>query len=267
MKKTHFLTGILFVATLAVFSIPSSPALASSDTGLGADKEWSVTVDLTYSSKYIWRGLNFNDDGVVWPSVAYSWNGFSASLWASIETSDYNVYPDNATPSGDITEVDYTFSYTFPVDKFSFTVGLALYEYPTTGLDNTMELFAVASYDTYLSPTISVYQDVDEAEGTWISLSASHSFDLWTLEGGQTLSLTISGGIGFGTSQHNEYYFGLAESSLTDLTLHATLPFQISETWCVTLSFNYATLLDSDNRQIMAKDDNFWTTLSITATF
>lgn len=259
MRNPLFVSAFLFALVLLSFI---APRVAAAD-----DKEWSVTVDLTYSSKYIWRGLNFNDDPVIWPSVTGSWKGLSLIVWASIETSDYNSYPDNDKPSGDITEIDYTLDYSFAIEKFSFSVGLALYEYPTTGLNNTIELYAVAGYDTLLSPKILVYQDLDEAKGTWISLAASHSFDLYTFDNGMNVSLGLSASIGYGTAKDNEYYFGLKESALTDFTLHATLPFQISDNWALTVAFHYSTLLDSDHRKIMEKDDNFWTTISLTATF
>jgi len=53
-------------------------------------KEWSVALDSTFNSAYVWRGLRLNDEAVWQPSVSASWKGFTATLWGNVDLTDRN---------------------------------------------------------------------------------------------------------------------------------------------------------------------------------
>ena len=62
----------------------------------------------------------------------------------------------------------------FDVDKLSFDVGYIFYTFPDSNAD-TQEVYVSASYDTVLSPSLTLYYDFDEGEGTFIEASVGHS--------------------------------------------------------------------------------------------
>jgi hypothetical protein len=74
-------------------------------------QEVGVTVDLTFTSKYIWRGFDVLDDVAAWqPSIDFDLgNGFSANVWASYAGSGGMAY--GTTSRVDLTEYDYTLAY------------------------------------------------------------------------------------------------------------------------------------------------------------
>lgn len=93
-----------------------------------AGNDITITADVTYVTKYIWRGYNlFGADSALQPSVDVDFgNGFSANVWMSYANGGGNV---NGT------EYDYTLAYAFSVAedsamKTDLSVGYRYYDYP-----------------------------------------------------------------------------------------------------------------------------------------
>jgi len=145
-----------------------------------AEVEKSASADVSFMSNYVWRGLKLSEDWVIQPSVTFSIAGFSANLWANWD-SDYEVGGDR----GELTETDYTLSYGFsPVEKVSLEGGYIYYG--LEGIPDTQELYVSASADVLLSPSVTLYWDIDEGNGGFMVLSVGHSFalpDLGTVKG------------------------------------------------------------------------------------
>lgn len=118
MKKT-----VLIIAALAV------------SLGLRAQEEapqssYSVSVDFTYASKYVFRGVQLAE-GAFQPSVEVSAGDFTIGLWTAQPVTS-NI--DN--------EIDLYAGYSIALnDAWSLDTGLTLYYYPeldtSTGLDRT----------------------------------------------------------------------------------------------------------------------------------
>jgi len=208
----------------------------------------STTVSACFMSKYIWRGQLLNDDYVMQPSIGVSYGGLSASLWGNLDMTDYH---DN---SGEFTEYDWTIGYAgkFPgVDILKYSVGAIYYYFPSLTDDgDTMEIYAGLGLDVPLSPTLTVYRDVDEADSTYAAFSISHSIEkIFELSPDMPVGMTASASAGWGNAAYNKFYWGgLNESSLQDLTVSVGFPIPILG-WTFTPSINYVTLLDSDVRK------------------
>ena len=117
-----------------------------------------------------------------------------------------------------------------------------------------------SSYDTFLSPSITFYHDIDEAEGLYISAGIEHSIDLGE---DAPFGIDLGASIGWGDDNYNEYYWidsitGLPidSSGFNDLLLSASFPFEIGGV-SITPSVNYSVLLDSD-----IKDSDCYSTSS-----
>jgi len=86
--------------------------LVTAGFAVAQDDELGVTLDATYVSKYLWRGIDRMDDKAAFqPSVTFDLygTGFSAQLWAALPGSSGT----NTTSTVNATEFDYSLMYDF----------------------------------------------------------------------------------------------------------------------------------------------------------
>ncbi len=214
------------------------------------EKKIAFGFSADYYGKYIWRGQNLVDDPVFQPGLSATYGGFTASIWGSLETTNYN---DNA---GDFTEVDYTLDYSVDVpgiEGLGFSVGVIYYDFPSTEVKDTTELYWGFSAALPLNPSITIYHDIDEADGgLYGSFALSHSIeDAFEIGSGTPVSIEIGASLGWGNSSYNDYYWGLNSSKTNDLAISVAFPFSMGG-WTVSPSVNYVTLVDGDIREIDA---------------
>lgn len=123
----------------------------------------SAAVDVM--SRYVWRGLTLSKQFVIQPSVGITYEGFGASLWSNYDTK-----------ASESNETDYTLSYSFSIGKFNLGVGYIYYS--LDGIPDTQEIYFSAGYDTFLKPTLTYYQDIEEGKGGFLVASIGHSIEL-----------------------------------------------------------------------------------------
>lgn len=215
-----------------------------------------VGADLLMKSKYVWRGMPFNPDPVLWPDVWVYWNNFTFIYFGSMEMTD--VYEKK----NKFTEVDYYFDYTRAFGGINASIGYAHYTYPNTEAKTTGEIYLKGAKDFPLfSFALTGYLDVMEAEGFYITPSLSKPLNFIPLQPTFTLSA------GYGSEKHNAYYFGLEEGGFTDLTTGLSFAYTPSaEMWnafTFGLDLNYATILDSDLADMWEDESNFFWGLSV----
>lgn len=134
------------------------------------EKTLSWGLDLDFVSKYIWRGINLNNDVSIQPNVWVSAYGFTAGLWFQVATEP--LEDDN------LEEIDLTLSYAHSFGQIGLEGGYLRYTYPGfTDVDSTNELYVIASYDTTLAPSLSVYRDLD-LETWYLELGVGPEFSL-----------------------------------------------------------------------------------------
>jgi len=120
-----------------------------------------------------------------------------------------------------------------------------------------------------LSPSITVYHDVDEAEGIYASFGISHSFEKIGTIGDILVGMELGAAVGWGDSDYNTYYWSIDDDCFNDLSVSVAFPIQIGG-WAFSPSINYVTLLDSDLRKsdvYAKKSDSFFTGLSLSTSF
>jgi len=226
---------------------------------------FEVTAD--YFSKYIWRGQNLSDDPVFQPGVSATYRGLTTMIWGSLETTNINGN------SGDFSELDYCLDYSSEVPGIKgvgYSIGAAYYSFPGTEVKDTTELYWGLNFDLPLSPSVMVYYDVDEAEGTYVSLAVACSVErIAGLGRDMPLGMEISASLGWGSASYNKYYWGTDQSKLNDLTFSVSFPVEIAG-WSVAPSLNYVTLLSDDIRDTDAygtDSDFFFLGVSLTKSF
>jgi hypothetical protein len=235
---------------------------------------FSTTVSACFMSKYVWRGQLLNDDYVFQPSVGLSYGGLSASLWGNLDMTDY--HDDN----GEFTEYDWTIGYAdkLPgVDILKYSVGVIYYHFPSTTVSTT-EVYGGLGLDVPLSPTVTIYRDVDEIKGTYVAFSVSHSVEkIFELSSDMPVGMTASASVGWGNKTYNKGYWSNSDdssksvdsSALNDLTLGLGFPVPVMG-WTFTPSVNYVTLLNSDVRKAdtyATRSDYFFTGLTLSKSF
>jgi len=229
------------------------------------DERWSVTLDSTFNSKYVWRGLNLADDFVWQPSMAITYKGLTFTVWTNMNLTETVPGEGLGDEAGEFTEVDLVVNYDWSYKKLNLGVGILHYMFPNTDFDATTELSVTAGLDVLLSPCVTLYQDVDVHDGTYVSFGASHSFvDVLHFSDTSSLSIDLSAVFGAGSTKHNGYYHGVATGAFSDVGLTAAFPVTLSKAWSITPSFNYASLLDKGLRDATDKKDNVWLGISLT---
>lgn len=237
LAPSCLLAGLLWLG-------PSAPG---GEEAAPVEREWTLTLDSTVASKYIWRGLNVVDDPVWQPSVAFAWKGLTLNVWGNMDLTDANGERRR------FTEVDYTLDYTFQVNPWaSVSVGAIYYHFPHTPFPGTTEVYAGVAFDAPLSPAFKVYRDIDEAKGTYYSLAISHTFeDAVKFAEAVKMSVELAASLGYSSSRHSRFYYGTGAggAGLADLTVSLGFPIAIGERWTVRPALNCSWLLDSDIRR------------------
>jgi hypothetical protein len=168
-----------------VISLLVSFLLAVSVAPLFAEEE-KPTGDATVAvlSKYIWRGYELSRNSiVVQPSMTIGYKGFSANVWGNLDTHPYysGTDPDKSY-SSTLNETDVTLSYSKTLGLFTLGGGYIYYGLGSLNPDaakrlDAQEIFASVGLNTILSPTFTVYREVDHYRNWYFLLGVSHAFE------------------------------------------------------------------------------------------
>lgn len=242
----------LFLTVLATAALLAGGVSSASAQEGGA----TVSADLTYVNRYVWRGLLLTDDPVMQPSLTAGYGGLSVNLWANTDLTGVNGTP------GEMNELDYTVDYSFAVGGIGVSLGAVQYTFPHTGYEPTAEIYAGATLDTFLSPSLTFYQDVDEADGYYVSLGGEYGTDLGAPGRDVSTTLGMSFSVGFASADWNDFYYGVDSSGPVDLLVSVDLTFDFGGVLSVTPSAAISKIIDSDLED--AVEDPDVTTFGIT---
>ncbi len=236
------------------------------------EKKVSYEITTGFFSKYIWRGQNSNDDPVFQPEITTNYENFTLGIWGNLDLTKIN------DKSGDFSEIDYYLDYSSDLPGLKgigYSIGCIYYDFPGatadgTRIQDTFEIYWGLNVDLPLSPSVTVYHDVDEADGSYVSLSFGHSIEkIAELTPEIPVGLDIGSRLGWGSGSYNKYYWGTDQTKLNDLVLSVSFPIQISG-WSLVPSLNYVTLLSDDIRDtdVYGTDsDFFYTGISLSKSF
>ncbi|MBU4268095.1 MAG: hypothetical protein KJ808_04525 [Acidobacteria bacterium] len=208
----------------------------------------SAQVDLV--SRYIWRGFDLLPDNhaAIQPSftVDLGESGFSLNVWSSFALAQRGVYKYSD-------EIDLTLEYTFKMaEGWELSAGFIHYGYWFAAdfkfKDHTSQeaYTTVAKTDLPLSPTLSIYYDLNLGSGLYITLGGSQE---WKVS--EKVNVEVGGLIGFNSRQY------IDKTGFSDIDLYAKLPLTVGRL-TLTPSLNVMIpLLDEVN-----KDTEIWFGLS-----
>jgi hypothetical protein len=197
-----------------------------------------VSADLPVLSGYVWRWQVLNDEPVVQPALNVVNGGFAVNAWGNFNTTD------KVTGDADFSEIDLTVSYGGRIGAVGYGVGLIEYLFPNTTYSGTREAYVSVSLpDLFVVPSLSVYRDLDEADGFYASFGLSK-----TMAVADKTSLCLSASVGAGDEDYNAFYFGVEEAALNDVNVCASVAYAMTDKITVTPCLQYTWLPDSDIR-------------------
>lgn len=233
---------VLTLAVLASGALLPAQAPTPFPAPAPAPPSYSVTTDFTYTTKYVFRGVELAK-GAYQPSAKLTVGDFYASLWASAPVRGYEL------------EIDYAAGYGFKLsDAWNIDTGLTAYTYPNldtrggadkatfepfVGLNGTFGVLTTATY-VYYDFTLKAFT-LQEALGYSTAISDNVSANILATAG------HVSPDVGSGYT-----YYGVS----------VTVPYKLSDRATVTAGIQYA----SHNLSGVA-GDHFWGTLGFTYIF
>ncbi|MBN1471365.1 MAG: hypothetical protein JW925_06270 [Syntrophaceae bacterium] len=173
MKK--IITVILMIAMLTSF-----PIIVRAEEA--AEEKVSGEIAASVLSAYIWRGQELTRHSVVvQPSLTAGYKGFTANVWGNLDTNPYSGGDEEY--SSNFTETDVTLSYSKKFGLVQAGVGYIYYGLAAAApagsdLPDSQEVFFTLVLDTILSPTLTVYKEIDYYKQLYITLGVSHTFAL-----------------------------------------------------------------------------------------
>lgn len=118
-------------------------------------------------------------------------------------------------------------------------MGIIRYTFPNTGADSTTELYASFNSELTGNLSLTVYQDVGEAEGTYISAGTGAG-----IPAGELTTIDISGSLNWGSVKYNNFYFGYDDGGVTDVLIGVSTTFGIGEYIAVTPAVMFSSIVN-----------------------
>ena len=139
-------------------------------------------------------------DPVFQSILSISSNGLIAGIWGSRDSTNIDGN------SGDSSEMDYSSSIA-DIDGMGYSVGVMYYDFPGTVTKDTTEVYWGFNFDLPLNPSITISHDIDEAEGSYVSLAFSHGIEkIAALAPDLPVGIDIGASLGWGSGSYNKYY-------------------------------------------------------------
>jgi len=249
--------GRLSMGIIMLFTLMGSAAMAQDEPVFSAD------ISIDYATMYVWRGIPVVRESVLQPAVAGSAYGFTGSIWANIDMTDYNG------TAGEFSEIDYALDYSGSIgnSKVGYSAGVIHYIFPTIGATDasTTEIYGGLSFDVPLSPFITWYGDVNAIDGSYVQFGVGHSLGK-ELSPDYSVGLDLSASFAFGSSGYNNGYFGVNATKWNDFTLGIGVPFNLKHV-SLTPSFNLSTMLSEEIGDTLTERTNYWFALSFGKSF
>jgi uncharacterized protein (TIGR02001 family) len=228
-------------------------------TGLNANAEEegiTASAGVEIYSKYIWRGYQLNNDSIViQPSLAFGYKGFGINGWTNVDT---------GSDAGNAwNETDITLSYDTSAGPIDLGAGYIYYNIKDS--DNTVELYASVSYDSFLTPTLIVYRDINAFPGYYFNLELSHSIDLMN-----DITLDLAAGSGYYISCNDsivEEGTGKKFKGLQDGIISAGLSISLSDKATLSPSVSYSFAMTDKAKAMLGTSGNLFGGLALSFSF
>jgi hypothetical protein len=175
---------------------------------------WGIESD--FNSKFLWRGINYNDGLVIQPNITASYQNFSAGLWSNITAYDHH----NSMKRN---EIDLLLTYTYALGKFEIDHTFLLYYYigqedaPPTG-----------EFYTGISYPLGDFSLVSSFAADFLTYFSSLYFEqgiAYEKSLGKKFTIASSALLCWANGKFNDTYIGTPGTSLNQVTLNVEMTF------------------------------------------
>lgn len=219
----------------------------------------SIDVTLDAASKYVWHGLNIDDEWVFQPGVTFSNSGLSFGIWGNLELTNWNAPNYVVEPQGKFSEIDFWLEYGSSTADHDWNVGVIDYQFPGTGWQRYREWFAgIGKGEMY----VTLYSGDNNFSGSYLTLYYSHSFATATER-----TIDFEAELSAGDARSNSYLYGYSKASISDLLLSGSTTISLGDKWSVTPGLHYSTLLNENLLSGQPRRTNTWFSVSFGASF
>ncbi|MBN1595934.1 hypothetical protein JW933_08430 [candidate division FCPU426 bacterium] len=252
MKKTLLKIFVPVLASMSILSV-SAPEIPAAPVGL----------DIPVVSKYVWRGIEANEDPVLQPSLTVDFgSGFTFNVWGNMDLTGYGGKAGYGNRSGEFTELDLTGEYSRSFGSIGISAGMISYIFPGLGA-TTHELYGKVTAELLASPALAFYSDIDEIKGSYFLLGVSHTF---ALAAGVLTGVDLGVNLGYGSGSYNRGYFGVDKAAPVDLVASVGFPMSLSG-FSITPAAQYSAVLDSEIQTALDKKGYFAASLTLGLSF
>ena len=261
MKNIIAALLLLLIIAMPLTSVADEQKPAETKPVEQKQEEDKVTGEVAASvlTAYIWRGQELSRDSVViQPSATISYKGFSFNAWGNLDTKPYSSTDVNY--SSNYTETDITLSYAKKLGIVQLGGGYIYYALnaPYSGAadpNDSQELFLTLGLDTILSPTLTVYKEIDHYHQWYFLLGVSHTFALHE-KVGLKLAATASYLLSTDENTYPEYDGNSVATSdkynnFHDGTLSVSIPVAVTKNLTITPTASYVFPLCNDAKYEM----------------
>jgi hypothetical protein len=207
-------------------------------TGAGEARGADASFTLDFGNAYIWRGIVFNDDGVMQFGLDASPLNVGSvpigfNVWGNYDLGDYG----GTIEVTEISELDLVVYATLPQ---GFEVGYIEYQFPQIEAGDTREFYVTWSKEMVVTPTVSVYFDFGIVDSVYSTLDLTYSFPLQGKFSLSASGLMAVAGKGWGEAA------GGTKGGFYNYSLYATAGYQVNEVFGLQLVGGYSGSLDTD---------------------
>lgn len=233
---------------------------------VSAEDDITVRVNNTIASAFVAAtGINWVNGPVLMTDVGTTItrgdHAFSGIYWQVLNLDDSIGYDNPLDATGDVTERDFIFDYTYSgCDSADVSLGYIYYDFVQIarvgGNGNTEDVYAgVTLKNLLLSPSATVLYDIDGAnEGVWGNFAVSHSLDVTEENAIDLWAKAVWSGGDYGA-----FYFshdGSSDSGFQAYAVGASTSMPLCD--AVSASIGVAYWIFDDERGVLGKTHADW---------
>jgi hypothetical protein len=204
-------------------------------------QDLSLKINTDLVSRYIWRGLNVNNQPNIQPAVTFEYTRFKLGLWGSYGLNNQNLSDENYSVSQ---EIDTWLGYSFKFDnRFSIGIIFTDYYYPVGGqkicnfkskgagahtIEGELNIIGPESFPLSLGGYINIYND----KGNNIYIQTDYSLHMKEVE------LEFFAGAAVG-SQDNSGYYGTEKFNVINVGIKASKQIKITADFSLPIYCSY----------------------------
>jgi hypothetical protein len=230
-------SGTLLTCCIFCIGISGNCQESASDSIKSDNKSITYGFETDINSKYLWRGIDYNDGLVIQPNLWVSYRNFTAGLWGNLTAYDRHHSTKHH-------EIDLLLTYTYSIGRFEIDHTVMLYYYP--GQEDS-------------PPTGEFYTGIGYPIGDF-TLFSNITVDFLTYAGAlyfehgieyervlsDRFTLSTSGLLGWASAKFNDTYIGLSKTTFNQLGINVDLTYKLHGPFYVKPHFQMNRIIDKE---------------------